>query len=162
MAYHYAIKDSTDPSTQNGAIIVNNNEIISGDANRFPKGVVETPLRWERPLKYAFVEHAERSVIYQAARLGKSTEGGTMYCCWAACENCARAIIDSGIKELVCHHDPREKFRFGNPASKLWLDSIAISFEMFKESGINVRWIEDKVFPHNDSMIRFNGNMVSP
>jgi dCMP deaminase len=76
MAFENARDLGTDPSTQNGAVIVDSDDWILGEgANFFPKGVKETEAHWEMPLKYAFVEHAERNAIYAAAREGHSLKG---------------------------------------------------------------------------------------
>ena len=76
---------STDPSTKNAALLIKNDLIISYDANRFPNKVKESDERWQRPLKYSFVEHAERNAIFKAAKLGHSTFNSTMYCLWFSC-----------------------------------------------------------------------------
>jgi len=75
-AYEVALK-SKDPSTQNGALIIvaldepfRAGAVLASDCNRFPDGVIETSERWERPLKYEYIEHAERNSIFTAARKG--------------------------------------------------------------------------------------------
>lgn len=105
MAYQYGSEHATDPSTQNGCVLVRPDiqEVVSYGANHFPEGVESSDARWERPLKYAYVEHAERNAIYSAARRGIKTKGLHMYCYWAACADCARAIIQAGITRLVTH-----------------------------------------------------------
>jgi dCMP deaminase len=119
---------SPDPSTQNGAVLRFTVGVLA-EQNRFPDGVGYTPARWERPLKYAVIEHAERNVIYRAARAGWATEGATLICPWAACADCARAIIQAGIVRLV---------RFEAHASARWDDSIAIGDEMMREAGVEI------------------------
>lgn len=168
LAYKTAFELSTDSSTQNGAVLVsptknetNEPEFICS-ANFFPEGVKESKERWERPLKYSYVEHAERNVIYLAAKRGFKTEGTTMYCAWASCADCARAIIQAGIKELITHHDPYADTRFGQPVSAIWKDSIKLALEMLEEAGVKVTWFSDKIFPNDEMFIRFNGVLVSP
>lgn len=74
-AYEFA-KQSNDQSTQNAAFLVDEDgEIFVREINRFPDGVKETAERWERPLKYKFVEHAERNAVYAAAQIGRLTVG---------------------------------------------------------------------------------------
>ncbi len=165
MAYEVAYDFSTDPSTQNGAILVNEEgEALAEGANHFPQGVEEKEGRWERPLKYSYVEHAERNVIYAACRQGIKTEGLVMYCPWAACDNCARAIIQAGIKEVICHHDPHAEDgqRFGMPVHPQWSKSIEVALGMLKEAGVGLHWVAEKLYPDNDLKVRFNGKMVSP
>ena len=81
---------SPDPSTQTGAIIVDaGGRVVSGGCNDFPEGVAAKPERLERPLKYSFMEHAERNAIYSA---GEIVDTDVMYALWAACDDCARAV----------------------------------------------------------------------
>lgn len=169
-AYEYAAKHSTDPSTQNGAVIVS--KVIVGQrtapdnvyiqqeiptyveigigANHFPEGVEEKLERWERPAKYQWVEHAERNAIYDAARKGQSTLGATMYVPWFACADCGRGIIQAGIKEVVGHDSPLHK------TNANWKQSIEVADQMFREAGIKFRRIEG----HFGVKIRFNGQEV--
>lgn len=157
MAFENAREWGTDPSTQNGAVIVEYDNLLEGDwvigqgANHFPEGVKETKLRWERPLKYAFVEHAERNAIYAAVREGQCTEGATMYCPWYACSDCARAIIQAGIKEVVGHK------KCFDLTPEHWKESIANAFLMFEEAGVVTRTIDEEM----GVSIRFNGQEVS-
>lgn len=101
-------KKSKDPNTQVGAIIVGrDNQIVSTGFNGFPRGIDEgDATRWERPVKYQFVEHAERNAIYNAARTGVSLIGCTLYLAGmgpptSPCTECAKAIIQSGITCVV-------------------------------------------------------------
>ncbi len=132
-AYEAALK-SPDPSTQNGALLINDsaNLIVATDCNRFPDGVEYKPERWERPLKYKIIEHAERNVIFKAATKGISTKNLTMACGWAACPDCARAIIQSGIRKLITHKQANDR------SPPFWADEIKIAHEMFREAGIEV------------------------
>lgn len=131
-AYEKA-KESEDPSTQNAALLVNDaGNILVADINRFPDGVITSKERWERPLKYKFVEHAERNVCYISAKQGIKTEGLTMVCPWAACSDCARAIIQSGIIRLVTHQQAHER------SPEFWAKEIEIAFTMLKEAGVEV------------------------
>lgn len=86
MAYKEATK-SPDPSTQNGAVIVTTAG-TAADCNRFPERVKITDARLERPLKYNFIEHAERNAIFSAARKQLPLLGATMYVPWFACSDC--------------------------------------------------------------------------
>ena len=100
---YFALR-SPDPSTQNAAVIMQSNDCIipaTLSVNKFPRGVLYEPERWERPIKYSYIEHAERNAIYAAARLGIPTAEKTLVCPWAACADCARAIIQSGISRLI-------------------------------------------------------------
>ena len=153
-AYSEALR-SPDPSTQNGAVIVRDNVTLGRGFNEFPRGVHYTPERLERPLKYAFVEHAERNAIFDAAQ---DLEGSTMYALWAACSDCARAIIQSGIKELVTHSFYSNKDE-RPPLRKDWKASISEAFQMFQEAEVQVTFTDvslDVTRP-----LRFNGQEVT-
>jgi len=134
---------SNDPSTQNGAILFNEddeNSLVFEDCNRFPSNVEETDERWKRPLKYQFVEHAERNVIFHAAFHGMKLEGTTMVCPWSCCANCARAIIQSGVKRLVRHKQALDRLpAFGSEADRVkWNEEIQVADTMLKEAGVEV------------------------
>jgi dCMP deaminase len=134
-AYQEATK-SPDPSTQNGALLLRDTGIWEADCNRFPDGVEYTPERWERPIKYEFIEHAERNVIFKAAKEGIKTDGLIMVCCWSACTDCARAIIQAGIKTLVRHKQASDKAV--ERVNDVFKDEYAIADMMFKEAGVEV------------------------
>ena len=96
---------SKDVNTQIGAIIVGRDkEIVSTGYNSFPRGLQDNlKERQERPEKYYWFEHAERNAIYNAARIGVSTKGTTMYLsCGIPCSDCARGIINAGITRIFC------------------------------------------------------------
>lgn len=139
MAYHLALL-SPDLSTQNGAVISDNlGHVIACGWNTFPAGVTISSQRLSRPDKYLFTEHAERAAIYQAAKFGLPTQGKCMVCCWAACTDCARAIIDSGITTLVRHKQASDR------SNTKWLESIEVADVMLHEAGIEIIDYDGKV-----------------
>ena len=96
LAHQVKLK-SKDENTQIGAIIVGKDkEIVSTGYNSFPRGLKDNKeSRQERPEKYYWFEHGERNAIYNAARIGVSTKGCTMYLsCGIPCVDCARGIIN--------------------------------------------------------------------
>lgn len=125
---------SKDEARKVGCVIVGpGNEIRAIGYNGFPRGVNDdTGDRHKRPAKYKWTEHAERNAIYQAARAGISLEGCRMYLPWFPCMDCARAIIQSGITELVCvqpdYSDPQ------------WGEDFVSVPELLEEGGVHVRW----------------------
>lgn len=146
---------SNDPSTQNGAILVDYaGHVIARSCNQFPMRVRETGARWQRPEKYAYVEHAERNAIYQAAFVGRATHLGTLYCPWAACADCARAIIQAGIKRLVRHVDALE-----HGAGRNWDETIRVADAMLTEADVE---IVDVAGPLGAEKIRHSGELWSP
>ena len=108
-AYDHAWKYSDDTRTKTAALIVVGGEVVSAGCNIIPRGVEKRPERMERPLKYKYVTHAERTAFYNAAKNGIKTEGSTMYTPWLACVDCAIAIIEGGSREVVSHRAFNEK-----------------------------------------------------
>lgn len=94
---------SKDRSTKVGCVIVGpDNEIRSTGYNSFPRGINDdVEERHQRPEKYVWTEHAERNAIYAAARTGTPTDGCRAFLPWFPCMDCARAIVQAGIKEVV-------------------------------------------------------------
>jgi len=103
---------SKDPSTQNGCCIVDSDSlnILATGYNGFCRGCSDDEFPWAREgeskgdTKYPFVEHSERNAIYSAARNGISLKGSVLYLYsekgYYPCDECARAIIQAGIKEV--------------------------------------------------------------
>lgn len=102
-----AAKRSKDPNTQVGACIVNKaKRILSTGYNGFPYGCSDDTFSWEREgedTKYKYVVHAELNAILNAH--GKSLEGARLYVDLFPCNECAKAIIQSGISEIVYLYD---------------------------------------------------------
>lgn len=129
-------KWSKDRSTGTCAVIADsNNRIISVGYNGFPSGANDNiDSRHERPAKYLYTEHAERNAIYNAVRVGVSVNGCTMYLMWFPCAPCARAIIQSGIKKLVCHRPDMN--------SEKWGDDFKVAIELLNECGVDVLYVK--------------------
>ena len=100
-----AAQRSKDPSTQVGACIVDSEKrILSTGYNGFPHGCSDDEFPWNRDeslgeTKYQFVVHAELNAILNAS--GKSLAGSTLYVGLFPCNECAKAIIQAGIKEVI-------------------------------------------------------------
>jgi len=138
-AYRIADTYSDDPHTKNGAVLVNRHgEVIGTGANCLPIGV-ETRDRLVRPKKYSFIEHAERNAIFAACRQGECTNGGVLYCPWFACADCARAIIQAGIRLVIGHKQMFDR------ADDRWCESIAYGNEMLREAVIETRLYDGKI-----------------
>ncbi len=96
---------SKDPSTQVGACIVNSkNRIMSVGYNGFPMGCSDDEFPWERAgneydTKYLYVCHAELNAILNSR--DSNLDGCKIYVALFPCNECAKAIIQSGIKEVV-------------------------------------------------------------
>ena len=128
---------SKDPSTKHGCVIVGpNNEVRSTGYNGFPRGIDDSEERYNnREEKYKLVEHSEKNAIYNAARNGISLEGCTLYVTGWPCNDCARAIIQSGISRVVMK-DASEEF------NERWKESINYTKLMFNECNLEYYIIE--------------------
>jgi dCMP deaminase len=127
---------SKDQLTQIGAVIVgHDHEIVSTGYNSFPRGINDDiPERQERPEKYFWMEHAERNAIYNAARIGVSTKGTTMYLtCGVPCADCARGIINAGVVRIVLTEG-------GGASGTKWDESAKRSLQMFNEAHVEVSY----------------------
>ena len=127
---------SKDPSTQVGCVIVDKlNRVVSLGFNGFPRGVKDDALRYaDRDTKLLFVAHAERNALDNAPL---SVEGCTLYSPLLPCNECAKSIIQKGIKKVVSYHPPEGKPHFN------W----DITRKMFQEAGVQLYLINKTVTP---------------
>lgn len=131
---------SKDKSTQIGAVIVGkDNEILSTGYNSFPRGLNDSiEERQERPEKYFWFEHAERNAIFNAARIGVSLKNSTIYITSGIpCMDCARGIVNSGIKTVWC------KYTCTTKNKEKWEESQKRSLQLFDECGVQVFFYSD-------------------
>ncbi len=122
-------KRSKDPNTQVGACIVDeNNKIVGIGYNGFPKGCSDDELPWERKAetanetKYPYVVHAEANAILNST---KNLFGARIYVALFPCNECAKLIIQSGIKEVLYLSD---KYKDTEP--------VQASKKMLKMAGV--------------------------
>lgn len=121
---------SKDPSTQVGACIVDNDDKIVGIGyNGFPRGILDSEYPWERTgelmdTKYPYVVHAELNAILNSKG---SLKNCTVYVTHFPCNECAKAIIQSGIKRVVYASDKHEA-----------ITEFAISRKMLQTVGIEI------------------------
>ena len=120
---------SKDPSTQVGAIAVRNRTVIAQGYNGFPRGVDDHELYYlNKSIKYRRIVHAEMNAIYNAAENGVSLRNSTIYTVGLpVCHDCAKGLIQVGIKRVVT---PEIE------TPERWLESLALTEQMFKEAGI--------------------------
>ena len=133
---------SKDPNTQVGACIVNqSNKIMSVGYNGFPAGCSDDDFPWEREgetldTKYPYVCHAELNAILNND--GASLHGCRIYVALFPCNECAKAIIQCGIKELVYEDDKYEKTT-SVIASKRMLKAAGVKVTRYESSGREIR-----------------------
>jgi dCMP deaminase len=125
---HLSALRSKDPNTQVGAAIVDENKrVVSVGYNGFPKGCSDDLFPWEKNgpslrTKYFYVVHAELNAILNSPR---SVAGCTIYVSLFPCNECAKAIIQSGIKRIVYESD-KYADTDGTKASKAMLEAAGI------------------------------------
>ena len=130
-----ASQRSKDPSTQVGACIVDSEKrILSTGYNGFPHGCSDDDFPWNRDAsqgetKYNFVVHAELNAILNAG--GKSLLGSRIFVSLFPCHECAKAIIQAGVKEVVYLSDKYNGTESDN-ASKRMLNAAGVKLTKIK------------------------------
>ena len=124
-----AARRSKDPNTQVGACIVSpENIIVSTGYNGMPKGCSDDEFPWDRTgeeTKYPYVVHAELNAILNAN--GRNLRNSRIYVALFPCNECAKAIIQSGVKEVVYLSDKYLGSK-ENIASKRMLDAAGVKY----------------------------------
>jgi dCMP deaminase len=129
-------KWSKDRSKKVGAVIASESRgVLSVGFNAFPEGAADLDERHERPAKYFWTEHAERNAIYHAARNGISLDGSTLYIPWFPCMDCARAIVQVGIRRLVAARPDVQDERWGG--------QFAAALALLEECRIDIEWTNE-------------------
>lgn len=147
---------SNDPNTQVGACIAKGDEVVSVGWNDFPNGHSGVSLPWDRkancPLetKYPYVVHAELNAILKANK--NDLVEASLYCTMPPCNECAKAIIQSGIKTVV--YKGKWLDTIYHKASKILLTfgmsgiTILEYSQLLSNKEIRIRWV----------MLKDNGN----
>lgn len=130
LAYMYAWNKSPDPKTKNGSVLLTYDGHLTYGCNHLPDGIAVTDERFADPkIKDPLVEHAETDAILKAGRDGHATLGGILYCCWAPCIPCARAIITSGVQTLIVHKQMHDR------TYEKYKASIEVAIGYLREAG---------------------------
>ena len=143
-------KRSKDPNTQVGACIVNNQQKIVGTGyNGLPNGCSDDEFPWSKTgafleTKYPFVCHAELNAILN--NIGMSLKGCKIYTALFPCNECTKAIIQSGISEVVYLSDKYEN-----------TDAAKASKMMLHKSGVQIRKVNSSF---NQLIVSFNHDDV--
>lgn len=132
---------SKDPNTKVGACIVKDNKILSTGYNGFPRGCDDDKYPWgkgnenEVDNKYFYVVHAELNAILNSTQ---SVKDSTIYVTLYPCNECAKAIIQSGIKHIFYMRvkaDTDEKKRIIDATCRMF-DDAGVVYEHYKSSGL--------------------------
>jgi len=137
---------SKDPNTQVGACIVNpDRKIVGVGYNGFPSGCDDDELPWAREgayleTKYPYVCHAELNAILNS--ISRDLKDCTIYVALFPCNECAKAIIQAGIREIVYLSDKYDG-----------TDSVIASKRMLNQAGVRLRKL---ALDKNDLTISFS------
>ncbi len=132
---------SKDPHTQVGACIVNNqNKIVGAGYNGLPIGCSDEDFPWEKQreflnTKYPYVCHAELNAILN--NIGMDLSGCRIYTALFPCNECSKAIIQSGIKEVIYLSDKYDGTDV-SLASKRMLDTAGVSYRKVEVKRKNI------------------------
>lgn len=149
---HLSALRSKDPNTQVGAAIVDeNHRVVSVGYNGFPTGVSDDEFPWSREgdvltSKYAFVVHAELNAILNSQR---SVRGCTIYVSLFPCNECAKAIIQAGIKKIVYESDKYNG-----------VDTNIASKRMLKAAGVELVRISNTISIHVEKKINEESSTI--
>ena len=121
------------PDRKIGAVIVKNKRIVTTGYNGAPAGIKTCVERGEclrqklgiasgTRAELCYAVHAEQNAIIQAARLGSSIDGATLYCTHQPCVLCAKMIVNAGIRRVVYEHGYPDEF----------------ALQMLKEGGVEL------------------------
>ena len=126
---------SKDPSTKTGAVVVNGrNEVVGTGYNGFPIGVLDSSERYDnRDLKYKMICHCEMNAILSSNQRPLNC---TLYTYpFSSCSNCAKYVIQSGIKICIAPIIPKNK-------ETRWKEDMDFAALMFKEAGVEFKLLD--------------------
>jgi dCMP deaminase len=124
---------SKDPNTQAGAVIVSNENVVYGMGyNGFPRGIPNNEFSWEREgdflsSKYTYIVHAEANAIFNMTTSARNCK---IYCTLFPCNECAKAIIQVGIKEVIFECDKYHDENFSIASQRL-LNVAGVAYRQY-------------------------------
>jgi dCMP deaminase len=131
---HVIAERSKDPSTQAGAVIVDEKNVVVGlGYNGFPRGIDSNDLPWTKEgefeeTKYPYICHSEENAVYNA---NNSTDNCKIYCTLFPCNECVKTIIQNGIKEVIYESDKHAE-RPEYKAARKMLKMVKIPVRQYK------------------------------
>ena len=128
---------SKDPSTKCGCVLVRDRRILATGYNGLPAGLSDDlSLLNDREYKLNVVIHAEKNAIFNAAKNGASTEGAVAYVNFHPCSQCASALIQSGVVQVVCP-SPQS-------APERWRENFRLSGALLFDAGVEVTYYSEE------------------
>jgi dCMP deaminase len=134
LAIATAQKSPSRPRKVGAVLVLDKGATTLAACNDFPAGVRDLEARHADPERLLWIEHAERNVIFAAARAGLSTAGATLVATFHPCADCARAIVQAGIATL---HTLAPDF-----ADPLWGAGFHCSRAILEEGGVRVVYVQ--------------------
>ena len=122
-----------------GAVLVTSDAEVAA-CNTFPPGVRALPERTVGENRFIWMEHAERTALFEATRRGLATDGGMLVSTYFPCTDCARAIVLAGLKSVAT---PRPEFD-----DPVWGESFRTSAAILSEGAVEVVYLaedQDKI-----------------
>lgn len=137
---------SKDPVTQVGACIVDTeNKVVSCGYNGMPRGIPDLALSWNKGSgldnKHLYVCHAELNAILNT-RNGSSLAGTTLYVTLYPCNECAKVLIQAGVKEIV-YLTKKEKQSDSADASQIMFDLAGVKVRQYEGRIPNINFSSD-------------------
>jgi dCMP deaminase len=117
-----------------GAVLVASGTEIAA-CNTFPPGVTALPERAAGDNRFIWLEHAERTALFEAARRGIATDGAMLVSTYFPCTDCARAIVLAGVKTVAT---PRPEFD-----DPVWGDSFRTSAAILSEGAVEMIYLAE-------------------
>ncbi len=144
---------SKDIHTQVGVIFVDpyNHTIRSTGFNSIPHGVEDKPERYERPIKYEWIEHAERSAIDIAAKNGIKLYNSIVYLPILPCHDCTKGLVNLEVNSIVLDSTTFIDYHTKNKERDNYWTDLEYTKIMLQESGIPIL-----SFLPNNTIINFN------
>ena len=132
---HHIASWSKDRSKKVGSVIVDDDRrVVSMGYNGFPQNINDDiEERHQKPLKLFYVVHAEANALSSANRSGVQTKGTTIYITFPPCSECAKLIIQNGIKRVVCCPINSDK--------SSWVETTSVAKDMLDEAGVKIDYI---------------------
>ena len=120
--------------TKIGAVAIRDKRVLVTGYNGFPDKIADTPERYSnRELKYKLVIHAEMNCILQAVKHGVDLTDATFYVYGLPiCDNCAKHLVASGVKRVVCCYDQTKEH------TPIWIEGVEFVRSLFAEAEIDL------------------------
>ena len=135
---HLVKEWSKDPSTKCGCVLVRDRRILATGYNGLPAGLSDDlSLLNDREYKLNVIIHAEKNAIFNAAKNGASTEGAIAYVNFHPCSQCASALIQSGVVQVVCPSPLT--------APERWRENFRLSGTLLFDAGVEVTYYSEEI-----------------